>query len=136
MAFTTLTALRSDIVAMSISDVKTKQEFRPRIVSAENLPLLYTRLPIRRRTTSTLGYVQGLKVGTIEIVIITNMLQLKTPVVNDALATTLTDALGDALEANAAQLGMDNYVIEPDEDTIGDGATAVQVIVATVEVSG
>jgi hypothetical protein len=136
MAFTTLSSLVSTITGMTISGVTNKYAYRPRRVNATMLPILYTRLPTRKNDTSTLGYAQGLRVATIEIVILTALSNLDVAPNNDALALTLTDALADALESNAAALGMDSFEIAPDEDTIGDGTTPVQAIIATVEVSG
>lgn len=136
MAFTTLVALRQSIIDMDVPGVKTKRTHRPRQVAATSLPLMYPRLPERSRETSTLGYGQGLKSATIEVVILVEMIQLNTQEANDALTVELIDALGDALEENAEELGLDSYEIVTDEDTIGDGATPIQAIIATVEVSG
>jgi hypothetical protein len=136
MAFTTLSALVTAVTAMTVTGVNAKFAYRPRRINAAQLPILYTRLPSRKREISTLTYGQGLKQATIEIVIVVEMLNLNTQPANDALAVTLTDALGDALESNAATLGMDSYEIASGEDTLDDGTTPVQVIVATVEVSG
>lgn len=136
MAFTTLSALVSTITGMTVTGVSHQYAYRPRRVAAAQMPLLFTRLPGRKRETSTLGYAQGLKQGTVEIVIFAALLNLDVAANNDALVITLIDALGDALETNAESLGMDSYEITTDEDTIGDGATPVQAIVATVEVSG
>jgi hypothetical protein len=136
MAFTTLSALVTAVTGMTITGVNAKFAYRPRRINAAQLPILYTRLPSRKREISTLTYGQGLKQATIEIVIVVEMLNLNTQPANDALAVTLTDALGDALESNAATLGMDSYEIASGEDTLDDGTTPVQVIVATVEVSG
>jgi hypothetical protein len=138
MGFTTLTALVSACAGLTVTGVASTSRFafRPKSINSAQLPMLYTRLPQRKRENATLGYVQGLKAGTIEIVILVAMMNLGKQEANDALTVTMIDNLGDALESNAAALGMDGYVIEADEDTIGDGATPVQVIVATVEVSG
>lgn len=136
MAFTTLAALVSTVNGLSVSGVRTKFDYRPRQVSAAQLPMMHSRIPTRKGETSTLGYAQGLKVATIEIVILVEFLQLNTQAINDALVVTLIDALGDVLETNAAALGMDSYSIASTEDTIDNGATLVQAIVATVEVSG
>lgn len=136
MAFTTLAALVSTINGLSIAGVKTKFDYRPRRISAAQLPMQFCRIPTRKRETSTLGYAQGLKMATVEIVFLVEFLQLNTQAVNDALAVTLIDAIGDVLEANAAALGMDGYEITSDEDTIDDGTTLVQALIVTVEVSG
>ena len=136
MAFTTLAALITSITGMTVTGITNKYAYRPRRINAAQLPILYTRLPSRKREISTLTYGQGLKQATIEIVVMVEMLNLNTQPANDALAVTLTDALGDALESNAATLGMDSYEIASGEDTLDDGTTPVQVIVATVEVSG
>jgi len=136
MAFTTLAALRESIMDMDVAGVKTKRNHRPRQVAATSLPLMFPRLPSRSRETSTLGYGQDLRRATIEVVIFVEMIQLSTQRANDELAVELIDALGDALEENAEELGLDSYEITTDEDTIGDGATPVQAIIATVEVSG
>lgn len=135
MAFTTLAALVSTISGLSVTGVVTQFAYRPRRVSAAQLPVMYCRPPTRKRENSTLGYAQGLKAATIEIVILVEFLELSTQVANDALTVTLIDTLGDVLEANAAALDMDGYTITTDEDTIGDGSTPVQAIIATVEVS-
>lgn len=138
MAFTTLSALISTITGMSITGVASGSKFayRPKRINAAQLPILYTRIPSVKRETSTLGYAQGLKVGTIEIVILSALMNLDIQSNNDATTVTLIDALVTALESNAASLGMDSYEIVTDEDTIGDGTTPVQAIIATVEVSG
>lgn len=138
MAFTTLSSLVSTITGMTVTGVASSAKFayRPRRINAAQLPILFTRVPSRKRETSTLGYAQGLKQATIEVVIFAAMLNLDVSANNDALVVTLIDALGDALETNAETLGMDEYEIVTDEDTIGDGATPVQAIIATVEVSG
>lgn len=138
MAFTTLSALITTITGMTVTGVASSSRFgyRPRIINDVELPILYTRLPSTNRQNSTLGYQQGLKMGVIEIVILVEMMNLNTQEANDAQATTLIDALAAALETNASSLGMDSYSITTEEDTIGDGTTPIQAIVATVEVSG
>lgn len=136
MAFTTLAALVSTVHGLSVAGIKTKFDYRPTRISASQLPMQFSRIPTRKRETSTLGYAQGLKMATIEIIVLVEFLQLNTQAVNDALAVTLIDAFGDVLEANAAALGMDGYEITSDEDTIGDGTTPVQALIITVEVSG
>lgn len=136
MAFTTLSALITSITGMTVTGITNKYAYRPKRISAAQMPILYTRLPSRKREISTLTYGQGLKMATIEIVVMVEMLNLSTPIANDALAVTLTDALGDALESNAATLGMDSYEIVSDEDTIDEGGTPIQALIATVEVSG
>lgn len=136
MAFTTLGALVTTVHGLAVSGVKKKFAYRPKLINAADLPLLYSRLPTRRNEISTLSYGQDLRRATIEIVILAAMMNLDMQSANDALTVTLIDALGDALESNAASLGMDGYEITVEEDTIGDGATPVQAIVATVEVSG
>lgn len=136
MAFTTLAALVTAINGLSVSGIKTTVAYRPRRISAGQLPMLYTRIPTRKREISTLGYAQGLKAATIEIVVLVENLNLSTQATIDALTVALIDALGDVLETNAATLGMDSYEMVTDEDTIDDGATPVQAIIASVEVSG
>lgn len=136
MAFTTLAGLSSAVYALSITGVKTKKQYRPDKVSAAQLPLTYCRLPTRQRSISTLDYTQGLKFGTIELVVWVEFLNLNTLATNDALAVTLIDTIGDVLETNAASLGMDSYEITTDEDTIDGGATPVQAIIVKIEVSG
>lgn len=136
MAFTTLAALVTTVNGMTVTGVRTKIAYRPRRISATQLPMLYSRLPTRKRESSTLSYAQGLKEASIEIVILVEFLNLSTQAANDALAVALMDTLGDVLETNAAALGMDSYEITTEEDSIDDGATPVQAIIATVEVSG
>lgn len=136
MAFTTLAALSSAIYGLTVTGVTRKLQYRPQAIDAADLPLSFCRLPTRRRDISTLTYGQGLKHATIEWVFLVAMLNLDTVAANDADAVTLIDAIGDVLESNAGSLGMDSYEIATDEDTIGDGATPVQAIVVTVEVSG
>lgn len=136
MAFTTLAALSSAIYALTVTGVKTKSQYRKSRVDAADLTYSFCRLPTRKRELSTLSYGQDLKHATIEWVFFTAFLNLDNPPANDAKAVTLIDNIGDVLEANAEALGMDAYEITTDEDTIDDGATAVQAIIVTVEVSG
>lgn len=138
MAFTTLGALVTAVTGLTVSGIAARNTFayRPKQISAAQLPMRYCRLPTRRRETSTLGYAQGLKAATVEVVVLTAMMNLDRQAANDALTVTLIDALGDALEGAAASLGMDGYEMVTEEDTIGDGTTPVQAIIATVEVSG
>lgn len=138
MAFTTLSQLVTDITALTVTGISANATFayRPRQINAAQFPLRYIRIPKRERQNSTLGYAQGLKAATIEIVVFVAPLNLNLQSTNDALTVTLIDALGDTLEAAASTLGMDSYEITTDEDTIGDGETPVQAIIATVEVSG
>lgn len=136
MAFTTLAQLSSDLYGLTVSGVKTKSQYRPRQINATALALSFARLPTRSRELSTLAYGQDLKHATIEWVFLVAMLNLNTQPANDAKSVALIDAIGDVLEDNAALLGMDSYEITTDEDTIDDGATPVQAIIVTVEVSG
>lgn len=136
MAFTTLAGLSSAINGLTVSGVKTKSQYRPTRISAAQLPLSFARLPTRQRNISTLSYGQDLKQATIEWVFLVGMLNLSTQATIDAATVALIDAVGDVLEANAETLGMDAYEITTDEDTIDDGATPVQVIIVSVEVSG
>lgn len=138
MAFTTLSALITSITGMTISGIQStsKLGYRPRHVDSAMLPLLYCRLPSRKNEISTLTYGQDLRRAVIEVVIWSEFMNLSTQDANDALTVTLIDALADALETNAASLGMDAYEITTEEDTTGDGQTPVQAIIATVEVSG
>lgn len=135
MAFT-LGALVATASALPVPGVKKKTAFRPRQVNAADLPLLYTRLPSSSRETSTLTYAQGLRSATLEIVVVVQFLNLSEQASNDALTVSLLDNLAMTLESNAAALGMNSYTLATDEDTIGDGASPVQAIIATVEVSG
>lgn len=136
MSFTSLSELVATAAVLPVAGVKKQVAYRPRTVSAADLPLMYTRLPRSERGLSTLTYGQGLRHGTLEIVVLVEMLNLNTQASNDALTVQLLDNLAMALESNAEMLGMDNYELVTDEDTIGDGATPVQAIIATVEVSG
>lgn len=137
MGFTTLGALVTNIAGMSVTGIASgsKFGFRPKRINAAQLPILYTRLPTRKNDTATLGYAQDLKQATIEVVILSALMNLDTQANNDATTVTLIDALADALETNAETLGLDSYEIVPDEDIIGEN-TPVQAIIATVEVSG
>jgi hypothetical protein len=136
MAFTTLTDLVAQAAALPVAGVKTRASYRPRQINAADLPLLFTRLPGSTRAISTLTYGQDLRHATLELVILVQMVNLDTQATNDALTVQLLDALAAALEANAAALGMDSYTLTPDEDSISAGASPVQAIVATLEVSG
>lgn len=136
MGFTTLSALVTTVKGLTVTGVKTKREYRPKLISAAQLPMMYSRPPTRKNEISTLSYGQDLKRATIEIVILLAMLNLDKPEANNEKIVIFTDRLADALEASAADLGMDAYEIQPDEDTITDGTVPVQVIIATVEVSG
>lgn len=136
MAYTGTAALVTTITGMSVTGVKTTFAYRPDKVSSTQLPLLFVRLPEAKGVTSTLGYQQGLKGCTMEIVIFVEFLNLSKAATIDALVRTLIDNLVSALETNAAALGLDSYEIATDEDTIDDGDRPVQVIVARIEVSG
>ena len=134
--FTTLAALVTTVNGLSVTGLTTQFDYRPRRISAAQLPMMFSRIPTRKREISTLGYAQGLKAATIEIVILVEFLELSTQATNDALAVALIDTLGDVLETNAAALGMDSYEISSDEDTIDGGTTPVQALIASVDVSG
>lgn len=136
MAFTSLGALVTTAAALPVVGIKKSVAFRPVKVNPGDLPLLYTRLPSSTRQTQTLAYGQGLRMGTLEIVVLVQMLNLDTQATNDALTVTMLDNLATAIEGSAEALGLDTYALATDEDTIGDGATPVQAIIATVEVSG
>jgi hypothetical protein len=131
-----LGALVATASALPVPGVKKASAFRPRQVNAADLPMLYTRLPGSARVTSTLSYAQGLRTATLEIVILVEFINLSTQAATDSLTVQLLDNLAMTLESNAAALGMDSYSLVTDEDTIGDGASPVQAIIATVEVSG
>jgi hypothetical protein len=134
--FTSLGALVATASALPVAGIKKAVAYRPRRVSAADLPLLYTRLPRSERGLATLTYGQDLRHGTLEIVVLVEMLALDTQAANDALTVVILDNLAMALESNAEALGMDNYTLVTEEDSMGDGATPVQAIIATVEVSG
>jgi len=136
VSFTSLQALVATASALPVAGIKKAVAYRPRRVSAADLPLLYTRLPRSERGLATLTYGQDLRHGTLEIVVLVEMLALDTQAGNDALTVQLLDNLAMALESNAEALGMDNYTLVTEEDTMSDGATPVQAIIATVEVSG
>lgn len=139
MAFTTYVGLVTALATMSVTGVSSTARFAypPPRISAAQMPILYVRTPSAERETSTLGYAQGLKMATVEVVILIGPMKLDTQANNLAATVTLIDALADALEANAAALGMDRYSIAPEADTVGgDEATPYWAIVATVEVSG
>lgn len=136
MAFSSLQALVATASALPVAGIKKAVAYRPRRVSAADLPLLYTRLPRSERGLSTLTYGQGLRHATLEIVVLVEMMALDTQAGNDALTVVILDNLAMALESNAEALGMDNYTLVTEEDTMSDGATPVQAIIATVEVSG
>ena len=136
MAFTSLSALVATASALPVAGIKKAVAYRPRRVSAADLPLLYTRLPRSERGIATLTYGQDLKRATLEIVVLVEMMTLDTGQANDALTVQLMDNLGVTLESNAENLGMDMYTLVAEEDTTGDGAAPVQAIIATVEVSG
>lgn len=135
MAFTSLGALVATAAALPVPGLNKQVAFRPRQINAADLPLLYTRLPGSTRTTATLSYGQGLRTGTIEIVILVQMLNLNQQSANDALTVYLLDNLSITLQEHAEALGMDSYTLATEEDTIGE-ERSVQAIVATVEVSG
>jgi hypothetical protein len=122
--------------ALPVAGVKTALAYRPRLVNASQLPLLYVRLPAPARSTLTLTYGQGLRTATLEVVIWSEFLNLNGQACNDALTVQLIDNLSAAIEQNAQKLWLDSYTITTDEDTIGDGAAPVQAILATMEVSG
>ena len=136
MAFTSLGALVATASALPVPGIKKAVAYRPTHVNAGDLPLLFTRLPSSKRELSTLTYGQGLRSATLEIVIFVEFMNLNTVPTNDALTVTLLDNLAMTLESNAAALGMDSYSMVTDEDTIGEGSAPLQVIIATVEVSG
>jgi len=136
MSFTSLGALVATASALPVPGIKKAVAYRPTHVNAGDLPLLFTRLPSSKRELSTLTYGQGLRSATLEIVIFVEFMNLNTVPTNDALTVTLLDNLAMTLESNAAALGMDSYSMVTDEDTIGEGTAPLQVIIATVEVSG
>jgi hypothetical protein len=136
MAFTSLQALVAAAAALPVTGIKKSAAFRPRIVNPADLPFLFTRLPGSTRAISTLTYGQGLRMATLEIVVLVQMLNLDTQAANDALTVVLLDNLAATLEVNASSLGMDSYTLSTDEDTIGDGMQPVQAIIASLEVSG
>jgi hypothetical protein len=136
MAYTTLAALVATVSALPVPGIKKAVPYRPRIINPTDLPLLYTRLPHPSNDTSTLTYGQGLHRATLEIVVFSQLLNLDKQDANDALTVQLMDSLTATLESNAAALGMDAYTLKTEEDTIDAGATPVQAILATVEVSG
>jgi hypothetical protein len=135
MAFTSLSALVTTLSGLTVAGVKTQKAYRPRQINAADLPLMFVRLPDRKRALSTLTYGQDLRTATIEVVIVVQMLNLDTQAPNDVLTVQLMDSLAAALEANAQALGMDSYSMVTDEDMVG-AASPVQAIIATVEVSG
>lgn len=136
MAFTSLGALVATCAALPVAGIKKQVAYRPRLISAADLPLQYARLPSSERALSTLTYGQGLRRAILEIVVLVEMLTLDTQQATDSLTVTIMDNLAATLEANALLLGMDNYALAPEVDTIGDGTRPVQAIVATIEVSG
>lgn len=136
MPFTSLGALVATAAALPVPGIKKTAAFRPRRVNAADLPLMYTRLPTSERVSETLTFAQGLRQASLEIVVLVEMLNLDTQATNDALTVQLMDNLALTIEANADVLGLVNYSLTTDEDTIGDGAAPVQAIIATVEVSG
>jgi len=136
MAFTSLGALVATCAALPVAGIKKQVAYRPRLISAADLPLLYARLPSSNRELSTLTYGQGLRHAIIELVILVEMLMLDTQQANDGLTVVLLDNLAMALEANAELLGLDNYALVTEADTLGDGTRPVQSIIATLEVSG
>lgn len=136
MAFSTLAALVADCDALVLASEKTHFPYRPTKINSVQLPMRFCRLPNVSRPLSSFTYAQGLKSGTIEIIILVQFVKLDTQEANDALTVTLTDELTVALEAAAQQLGMDAYTIVSGIDTIDNGTTVAQYILATVEVSG
>jgi len=135
MSFTSLGALVATASALPVPGIKKHLAFRPRIVNAGDLPLLFTRLPSSTRGLSTLTYGQDLRRATLEIVIFVEFMNLNTQESNDALTVQLLDNLAMTMESNAEALGMDSYSMVTEEDTVGD-SSPVQAIIATVEVSG
>lgn len=135
MSFTGYDQLMDDIESLEITGVRTKKKFPPTRVSENQCPYQYARIPVANRENSTLGYQQGLKRGTIEIVILVCPIILRENDENLQEAVLLLDAFTTELEENAALLDMDSYTINFEDIVIG-GSAPYWSLVARVEVSG
>lgn len=137
MAFTGAVNLVAQLAALEIEGIEYSSmfAFMPDVINSNQIPMFYVRVATLQRETSTLGYTQGLRQGSFEAVVLVSEMLLGTQEGNIALAAELEDAITEALEANAAELGLDSYSITPEADTIGED-TPVWALVIRGEVSG
>lgn len=134
MAFTTLRAFVDALGDLTISGVQLKRKFIPNKVARGDLPMSYVRIPDASQASSTLTYGMDLRRGIAELVVIVSPMETGLHSDNFYDTVDMVDSMTAALRAAAADLGMDNYEIRSEEDTIGDAA--YWALVATVEASG
>lgn len=135
MAYTGLAAFRTALGALSVTGVEASGRLlqRPETLSV-SLPVSFPRMPTARSANITLGGTAGLKVGTMEFVIVVEAANLKTENLNLTSVCTLMDALDTALRGAINSLGLDEWEMRAQADYLGD--SPYWMIVATITASG
>ena len=135
MAYTTMAAFRTAVAALEVTGIVAASRLgqAPDTLSMK-LPISFPRIREQRGENLTLGGNAGLRVGSLDLVVVVESANLATPAVNLDSACALLDALDTAFRASINALGLDEWTIRAEVEPIG-GQT-YWTLVATLTASG
>lgn len=120
MAFTTITQLVSDLNDITLTGVKRYYANPPEQVNTADLPIKFIAFPEAESPIISFSSSKGLQQVSIEIAIVISPVLNSLTAANYLLSTQLMDRLEDALETNAADLGLDRWTMTLDTIQVGD----------------